>query len=266
MSDEAILVRLEKTGPVARIQIERPDVHNAFNADVIRQLGAAIDDASADEEVRAIVLCSLGRTFSAGADLAWMKEAGDTTAEENAADAAKLASMLRVLESSPKATIARVQGTALGGGLGLIAACDVAIAVARAKFGFSEVNLGLIPAVISPHVIAKIGPGRARHLFVTGARIDAAQAERIGLISRVVEEEQGLDEAVATVLHQVLTSAPGAVAAAKELVRQVTSLPPAEIDAYTAAQIAARRSSEEGREGIAAFLEKRPPNWVPKSG
>lgn len=264
--NERVLVRLEKTGAVARIQIERPDVHNAFNAEVILQLTTAIEDASADSTVRAIVLCSLGRSFSAGADLRWMEEAGDTTAEENMADAVKLAQMLRALERSPKATIARVQGTALGGGLGLIAACDVAVATARAQFGFSEVNLGLIPAVISPHVIAKIGPGHARHLFVTGGRFDATYAERIGLLAQVVEGEEALDEAVDAILQQVLTSAPGAVAAAKELVRRVTNLPASEIDAYTATEIAARRSSDEGREGIRAFLEKRSPSWAPKSG
>lgn len=255
------VVRRDDIDTTAWIWIQRPEIHNAFNADVIRLLTEHIDSASADPNVRAIVLASQGRSFSAGADLNWMREAADTSDAENQADAARLAGMLRKLEQSPKATISRVQGTALGGGLGLIAACDVAIAVARAKFGFSEVNLGLIPAVISPHVIGKIGPGHARHLFVVGNRFDAVHAERMGLIAKVVEDEAALDAAIAAVLHQVQTSAPGAVSHAKELIRQVTALPPDAVDAYTAVQIAAARKSDEGREGMAAFLEKRPPNW-----
>jgi methylglutaconyl-CoA hydratase len=254
-------VKIERDGWVARIWLERPDVHNAFDAELIAQLSAAIDEASADEGVRAIVLGGRGRSFSAGADLAWMKSARTATAEENEAGSRQLAQMLRALERTDKVTIARVQGTALGGGLGLIAACDLAIAVARAKFGFSEVNLGLIPAVISPHVIAKIGVGRARHLFVTGERFDAATAERYGLVTHVVDDEAALDVALAEVLEQIKTSAPGAVAAAKELIRNVTRLPAAEVDAYTAPQIARQRVSAEAQEGIGAFLEKRKAKW-----
>jgi methylglutaconyl-CoA hydratase len=259
------VVSRKDQGAAAWIWIQRPEVHNAFNADVIELLDEKITEASADPAVRAIVLASEGRSFSAGADLKWMREAaGSPGSDVKTADVQGLAGMLRRLETSPKATVARVQGTALGGGLGLISACDVSIAVARAKFGFSEVNLGLIPAVISPHVISKIGPGHARHLFVTGARFDAVHAERMGLISKVVDDEAALDDAIKHVLHQVGTSAPGAVARAKELIRQVTSLPtPEEVDAYTAEQIALCRSSDEGREGIAAFLEKRPPSWHP---
>jgi methylglutaconyl-CoA hydratase len=254
------VVKLERKGAVAWIWLERPEVHNAFNAELIAQLSAAIDDATASD-ARAIVLGGRGRSFSAGADLKWMKSAGQTGAAENSEDAGKLAGMLRRLEQAPQATLARVQGAALGGGLGLVSACDLAIAVERATFGFSEVKLGLIPAVISPHVIAKIGPGRARHLFVTGERFKAPAGERYGLVSQVVADEAALDEAVQAALTHVLSNAPGAVAAAKELIRQVVSLPAAEVDAYTSQQIAAARASDEGREGISAFLEKRAPSW-----
>ncbi|MGE0710343.1 MAG: enoyl-CoA hydratase-related protein [Planctomycetota bacterium] len=259
------VVKLERAGEVAWIWLERPEVHNAFNDEVVAQLGAAIDEATRSD-ARAIVLGGRGRSFSAGADLNWMKRAGQTTDEDNTADAARLAAMLRQLERASQATIARVQGAALGGGLGLISCCDLAIACARATFGFSEVKLGLIPAVISPHAIRKLGPGRARQLFVTGERFDAAAGERWGLLSRVVEDEAALDVAVQEALGQVLQNAPGAVAAAKELVRQVRSLPDDDaVDRYTSGQIAAARASAEGREGIAAFLEKRDPAWKKSS-
>lgn len=254
------LVKLEREGAVAWIWLERPDVHNAFNDEVVARLDESIREV-VQSDCRVLVLGGRGKSFSAGADLNWMKSKGQSGDSENREDAGRLAAMLRVLSSAPQATIARVQGTALGGGLGLIAACDLAIAVERAKFGFSEVRLGLIPAVISPHAIEKIGPGRARHLFVTGERFDAADAERYGLISQVVPDEEALDLAVDAAVSQVLQNGPQAVAAAKELIRQVTSLPLSEVDAYTSAQIAARRASEEGREGITAFLHKRSPSW-----
>lgn len=254
-------VRLDREGEVAWIWLERPEVHNAFNADVISKLTTFIDEVR-DSDARVLVLASQGRTFSAGADLNWMRSAGDLSEAENVADATKLAAMLRRLDTAPQATVARVQGAALGGGLGLIAACDIAIAAARARFGFSEVNLGLIPAVISPHVIAKIGPGHARHLFVSGARFTAATAERIGLIAKVVDDGEALDVAIGETLEQLHSSSPGAVRAAKELVRQVTSLPADQVDPYTAHQIARQRVSADGKEGIAAFLEKRPPRWA----
>lgn len=252
----------ETADGVRRVWIQRPDVHNAFDEDVIGGLIDAIEGAGAEAGLRALVIGSRGKSFSAGADLTWMRRAADKTEADNARDAGRLARLLRSLADCPLATIARVQGTALGGGLGLIAACDVAIATERARFGFSEVKLGLIPAVISPHVVAKIGPGRARALFVTGERFGAEAAERYGLLAQVVADEAALDEAVDAALAQVLTNAPGAVAAAKELVRQVSSLPVDAVDAYTAGQIAARRACDEGREGIAAFLEKRKPAWA----
>ncbi len=263
MSD-ANEVRLECAAGVARVWIERPDVHNAFDAAVIAGLDQAIAEASGRDDVRAIVLGGRGRSFSAGADLKWMK-AADLSEEQNVEGARRLAAMLRRLERSPKVTIARVQGAALGGGLGLLAACDVAFAAARATFGFSEVKLGLVPAVISPFVIAKIGPGHARRLFVTGERFGADFAHRIGLIHQVVEDEEALDGAIDQVLAQVALAGPGAVAAAKELVREVESARSSEeLDATTARLIARLRVSPEGQEGIGAFFAKRPPAWAPK--
>lgn len=255
-------VKLERTRDVARIWIDRPDVHNAFDDEVIAGLTTAVRDASANPRVRVIVLGGRGRSFSAGADLAWMKRAATWTAEQNSADAARLAAMLRSLSASPKVTVARVQGAAVGGGMGLVAACDIAIASTRARFGLSEVKLGLIPAVISPHVIEKIGVGRARALFVTGERFDAAFAERIGLVTRVVEDDEALDLAIEQVIAEVRTSGPDAVRAAKELVRVVPTLPEDQVDAWTAEQIAQRRATPEAREGMSAFLEKRTPPWV----
>lgn len=258
------LVKLERSGPVAWVWIERPEVHNAFNDEVVLQLEAALGAAIASD-ARVIVLGGRGRSFSAGADLNWMKRAGQTSEAENVADAARLAGMLRRLADAPQATIARVQGAALGGGLGLVAACDLAVAVEGATFGFSEVKLGLIPGVISPHVIRKIGPGRARALFVTGERFKGAAAFRHGLISQVVDDEEQLDAALELLLEQVLANAPQAVAESKTLVSEVTRLLAAgdlaAVDDYAARAIAARRSSAEAREGIGAFLEKRAPAW-----
>ncbi|MEZ6189195.1 MAG: enoyl-CoA hydratase-related protein [Planctomycetota bacterium] len=256
------VIEVEREGGVARVWLNRPDVHNAFNAEVIAGLDETLTSLGSDTSLRAIVLGGRGRSFSAGADLNWMIAAADLSQEDNARDAAKLAGMLRRLSELPQATIARVHGTALGGGLGLLSACDLALGVERAKFGFSEARLGLIPAVISPHCVARIGPAKARALFVTGRRIDAQAALACGLLDEVLPDDAALDAAVDQALADVLACAPGAVAACKTLVARVAQGgSAAEVDAFTAAQIAARRASEEGREGIAAFLGKRPPSW-----
>lgn len=263
MSESKPKVTVEQADGVARIWLDRPDVHNAFDDELIRALQERLAAASHDDDVRVIVLGGRGKSFSAGADLSWMKRSAVWTDEENARDARGLAGLFRELRNSPKVTVARVHGTAMGGGLGLIAACDLAFALQSVKFSFSEVKLGLIPAVISPHVIDKIGPARARELFLTAARFDAARAAQMGLISAALPDEAALDAAVEEAIGQVRAAGPHAVAAAKALVRQVTALPVGEVDAYTAAQIAARRASAEGQEGLRAFLEKRPPRWAP---
>lgn len=255
-------VKLERERDVARIWIDRPDVHNAFDDEVITGLAAAIDETARDASVRLVVLGGRGKSFSAGADLEWMKRAAGYSPEQNTADAARMAAMLRALASHPKVTLARVHGAAMGGGMGLVSCCDLAIATGAARFGLSEVKLGLIPAVISPHVIGKIGPGKARELFVLGERFDAAAAERMGLVNRVVADDAALDAAILEVAGQVRTSGPEAVTAAKELVRVVTTTPASEVDAWTSEQIARRRASGEAKEGIGAFLGKRPPAWA----
>ena len=255
-------VSVERDGVVTRIWLDRPEVHNAFDDELILQLDQAIRAAIEDAAARVVVIGGRGKSFSAGADLEWMRRAAGWTGEENARDAARLAGMLRALRDAPKLTIARVHGAALGGGLGLMAACDLAFAVGSVSFAFTEVKLGLIPAVISPHVVEKLGPARARELFVTAARFDAAEAARWGLITRVVADEGELEAAIAGAVEQARAAAPGAVGAAKALVRAVTALPREQGDAFTAGEIARLRASDEGREGIQSFLEKRKPRWA----
>src|SRR5579872_699812 len=249
---------------VHRVWIERPDVHNAFDEDVIKELHQAFEKAGHDPDARAIVLGGRGKSFSAGADLEWMKRAATFDDARNIEDAGNLARMLRSLAASRLPTIARVQGAALGGGCGLACACDIALASKKAVFGFSEVKLGIIPAVISPHVVRKIGAARAQELFILGERFDAEAALRFGMVSRVVEDEAALDQAVEETLEKLRTSSPVAINNAKDLVRVVERLldDPVHVDQETARWIARARQAPDGREGIAAFLEKRKPKWA----
>jgi methylglutaconyl-CoA hydratase len=259
MSDEVVI---SHEGPVARVTMNRPEVHNAFNEGLIGGLQSAFDSVSADDSVRVVVLAGEGRSFSAGADLQWMKKAATWSEQQNRADAAALATMLRTIADCPKPVVARVHGNAFGGGAGLCAASDVAVAAEGVILGFTEVRLGLVPATIAPHVVEKIGPGRALPLFVMGERFDAARAAEIGLVHRVVPQEE-LDAAVDAVVTLLLEAGPQAQAACKTLVRTVAGLDPAAADAYTAELIGRVRTSDEGREGIGAFLEKRKPAWHP---
>jgi methylglutaconyl-CoA hydratase len=246
----------------AWITLDRPEVHNAFDDRLIAELTAALASLAADEAVRALVLTGSGRSFSAGADLNWMRRCSTYGEAENLADARALAALMATLDELPKPTIARVNGAALGGGTGLVACCDIALASAEAKFGTTEVRLGLIPAVIGPYVVAAIGVRQARRLMLTGERISAVEAARIGLVHEVVEPEQ-LDGAVARLLDDILKGGPAALAAAKRLVRDLAGRP---LDAAliddTARRIAALRATSEGREGVAAFLDKRRPGWL----
>jgi methylglutaconyl-CoA hydratase len=246
---------------VARVSLARPEVRNAFDGATVAELRLAVDTLSRRDDVRVIVLGGQGPVFSAGADLAWMTTVGGFTAEENLQDALALADLLDALDRSPKAVVARVHGAALGGGAGLVAAADVAVAASETVFGFTEVRLGLVPAVISPWVLRKIGVSAARELFLTGERFGADRALSIGLVHRVVPEGE-LDSVVDERVAQLLQAAPGALAAAKALVRDVAGLGPAEVRKTTAERIAARRTSEEGREGLNAFTEKRKPGWA----
>jgi methylglutaconyl-CoA hydratase len=254
------LVRIERAGTRARVTMNRPEVRNAFNAELIAALHDAFAALGTDDGVRSIVLAGEGKTFSGGADIAWMRAALDLSEAENIRDAEAMAAMLIAIDRCPKPVIARVHGAALGGGCGLIAAADIAVAASDAIFGFTEVKLGILPAVISPFAIPKIGISQARALFVTGERFDAAHAQRIGLVHHVVPFDE-LDTRIATILDEFRTAAPSAIAAAKAVVRDVAAATPDEATALTARAIAKQRTSPEGQEGLRAFLERRPASW-----
>ncbi len=246
---------------VARVTLARPQKHNAFDADLIAGLTDAFSALAKSPAVRAVVLESDGASFSAGADLDWMREQANYDEARNLADARRLAQLMRALDRLPKPTIARVQGPAYGGGVGLVACCDIAIASSDAVFSLTEVKLGLIPSVISPYVIAAIGPRVARRLFLTAERFDAAEARRIGLVHEVVAAAE-LDTRVEEIVALLLANGPEAMAAAKDLVFAVAGRPvDDELVEDTARRIAQRRASAEGKEGIGAFLEKRKPAW-----
>ena len=215
-----------RDGPVARVVMNRPDVHNAFNARLIRELDEAFRHLDSERDVRVVVLQSHGRSFCAGADLAWMRSMASYSDAENVRDARQLAGLFARIDRCRVPVIGRIQGAAIGGGAGLVACCDIPIAQARAKFGFSEVRLGIAPAVISPFVMAKIGRGAARELFVTGSRFGAERALQIGLVNHVVDDEEALDGAVDDVIAAILEGAPGAVSACKELAQSVGLMQP----------------------------------------
>lgn len=245
---------------VAWLTLDRPDVRNAFNAALIAELAEAAAALAADLP-RAVVIAGNGPSFSAGADLAWMRGAKDLSWTDNVADARATSAMFRALDDLPCAVVGRVHGHAMGGGVGLVAICDIAVASTDTVFSFSEVQLGIAPAVISPFVVRKIGRSHARALFVSGERFDAVWAERIGLVHLTVDAED-LDGMVDAVLAQVLSAGPHAVAAAKRL-PELASAPLDEATETTATVIAELRTSDEGQEGMAAFLSNRAPRWVP---
>lgn len=259
---DILLTSIDERG-VARVRMNRPEVHNAFNAELISALDTAFSELGGDPHVRAIVLSGEGRTFSAGADLDWMKAAAGYTGQENHADAVRLSEMLHRLDICPKPTLALVQGAALGGGAGLVACADIAVAVRDARFGFTEARLGLIPATIGPYVVAKIGGGAARRWFLTGERFGAEEARFYGLVHETVGSESDLADSAGRLLDALLACAPGAQTAAKALIADFRGRPidPA-LREDSAARIAARRASDEAREGLAAFFEKRKPRWA----
>jgi methylglutaconyl-CoA hydratase len=253
-------VALSLDGPVAHVVLDRPEARNAFDAATVHELHDAVAAASARDDVRVIVLAGRGSVFCAGADIEWMKAVAGFTREQSLADARSLADLFETIDRSPKAVVACVQGAALGGGAGLVAVADVAVAEESAQFGFTEVRLGLVPAVISPYVVRKIGVSAARSLFLTGERFTAARAATIGLVHRVVGLGE-LDAAVDERVRELLQAAPGAVAAAKGLVRAVAGRSPESVRELVCKRIAERRASAEGQEGLRAFLEKRKPDW-----
>ena len=242
---------MEREGEILRITLARPERRNALDAELIRELAEAFVDVGRS---RAVVLAGEGASFSAGADVDWMRSSADLSYEENLADANALRGMLEAIDRCPAPVISRVQGHALGGGCGLVACSDIAVAADDAIFGFSEVKLGIVPAVISPFALAKIGPSAARRYFVTGEPFDAHTALRIGLVH---EAARDLDAALERILAEVLSAGPKAARAAKRLVLERPDGP------ETARSIAERRTSDEGQEGLHAFLEKRRPNWFP---
>jgi methylglutaconyl-CoA hydratase len=256
-------LRLEKDGPVLQIRLNRPEVRNAFDDVLIEELTRAFHAAAGEPGVRAVVLSGEGPTFCAGADVTWMRKAGSYTKGENEADAERMAQMLRAIDACPRPVIALAHGAAIGGGVGLVAAADIAIAAEGTVFSLAEVKLGILPSVISPYVLRAIGPRYARDLFLTGDRFDAAEALRIGLVHQVVRPGE-LPGAGEKKIESLLTSAPDAVRVAKELIEQVEGKTPVEAMPLTVRTIAERRASDEAKEGLTAFLEKRRPAWAPE--
>jgi methylglutaconyl-CoA hydratase len=264
MTDESIKTTIAEDGR-ATVTLNRPEIHNAFDDALIADLRWVLDDLAARDEVRLVVLASEGKSFSAGADLNWIKRMAGYSEAENLADSMALAHMLQRLDTMPVPTIARVQGAAFGGGVGLVACCDVAVASAPAKFSLSEVRLGLIPATIGPYVVNAIGSRQARRYFLTAERFDAAEGQRIGLVHAVCAPDD-LDATLNGIATELLKGGPSALRQGKALIERVTGGVPDSVLADTAERIARIRTEPEGREGVAAFLEKRKPGWVVENG
>ena len=268
MTDRLLVERTGPDGLVARVTLTRPDVHNAFDASLIADLRAAFAALAREPatRLRAVVLAGAGPSFCAGADIAWMRASLSLDREANEQDAMAMAEMFETIDTCPAPVVARVHGAALGGGMGLCAVADLVIAESGTRFGFTETRLGVIPAVIAPFVIAKIGESNARALFPTARRFDAIRAQRIGLVHEVVEGAGALDAAVEGALADLLAAGPSAARAAKSIVREVRGLPHGSAKWHTARVIATQRRSDEAQEGFQAFLERRRPAWVPDEG
>ncbi len=256
--NDAILAQTE--GSVCTVILNRPESHNALNPKMITALTAVFQAINHQDEVRAVVLTGNGRSFCAGADLNAMRAAADYTFAQNVADGEAIFDLMHAVNNCVKPVVGRINGAAIGGGAGLVSCCDIVVAAERAKFAFSEARLGLVPAVISPFVLAKIGVGNGRELFLTGERFDVHHAQAIGLVNHVVSEME-LDAKVTERVEQLLQAAPGAQTAVKELIRTVAYQPQHTMRDYTTNLIAQHRASAEGREGMSAFLEKRQPWW-----
>ena len=257
------LLGVTRDGPFARVTLRRPEVRNAFNAELIAELRAAFETFAAEPptELRGVVLAGEGATFCAGADVTWMHEARRMSTMENERDAAAMQDMFTAIETCPVPVIARVQGAALGGGMGLCATSDIVVATGDATFGFTETKLGIVPAVISGFVVPKIGESHARALFLTGERFGAGRAQQIGLIHQIVPDEAALDERVASLLDELRMTGPTATRRAKRLVHELRGPGVQEARRRMPRHIAEQRTSDEGQEGLAAFLEKRSPSW-----
>lgn len=256
-------IEIEQDNAVARVILSRPEQHNAFTPTMVQELTTAFQQLSQAVAVRVVVLTGRGASFCAGADLSFMRAAADYSFEQNVADGQAIFDLMMAVDSCPRPVIGRVNGLAIGGGVGLMACCDLVVAVERARFALSEARLGIVPAVISPFVLSKIGVGSGRELFLSGERFDSYHAQRIGLVQHLVPNEEALDAKVAERIQQLLQAAPQAQTAIKELIRTVAYQPKAAMRDFTAKLIAQRRASGEGREGMSAFLEKRKPDWQP---
>jgi methylglutaconyl-CoA hydratase len=252
---------IERSGPVERVTLNRPDVRNAFNEHVIADLTAWARRAHEDTALRVVVFAGAGKVFSAGADASWMAKMAGYSHDENVRDARAGAEMFLAINTIPAIVIGRIHGAALGGGSGLAAVCDIVVAEQDAIFGFTETKLGILPAMISPYVLQKIGASAARDLFLTGRRFDANTARDIGLVHDVVAASD-LDGTVERYVTEALTASPTAVARSKALIQAVLGKPPGDVIAITAEAIASQRVSPEGQEGLKAFLEKRTPRWT----
>ena len=246
---------------VAQVKLNRPEIHNAFNDELIEKLTQLFCDLDENDEIRIIVLTGEGRSFCAGADLNWMKSMINYSEQENICDSKKLFKMFKTINDCTKPVIGKINGHALGGGVGLVAVCDIAITHNKSKFGFTETRLGLVPAVISPFCVAKIGESNARAWFLSGEMFLGKKAQEMGLVHEVVEVDQ-LDQRVEELVASQLKAAPIATGKAKLLIKQIMTLPKDRIEEYTCSTIAACRTSEEGQEGMNALLEKRKPNWI----
>src|SRR5262245_5891958 len=252
---------IRREGPIEHLVLNRPEVRNAFNEGMIAELTWWANSVSCDGTVRLVVLEGAGPTFCAGADLEWMARIAGFTHDQNVDDASEMARMFQALDRLPVPVIGRVHGAALGGGVGLVAVCDIVVAAENTVFGFTEVRLGLIPAVIAPFVIAKIGRSVTRELFLTAERFDAARAHTLGLVHKVVPES-GLDDGVASYAHEMMQGAPGAQCDAKQLLAEIGRRGPSDVASLCVEAIANRRMSVEGQEGMKAFLERRKPAWL----
>lgn len=256
-------LRVTREGPFVRVTLARPEVRNAFNAEMIGELRATFEDLAAEppDRLRGVVLAGDGPVFCAGADVEWMRASIGLSVDDNERDAAAMQAMFNAIDGCPVPVIARVHGAALGGAMGLCAVADVVVATAVTSFGFTETRLGIIPAVISTFVLPKVGESHARALFATGQRFDAERALAIGLVHVVARDEAHLDARVQELLEELRSAGPMAARAAKALVRELRTLGPDEARRHTVRHIAQQRTSAEGQEGLTAFVEKRPPNW-----
>jgi methylglutaconyl-CoA hydratase len=256
------MLKVDLKQKVARVMFDRPDLHNAFNDEMIALVTGTFAELGGNPDVRAIVLGGNGKSFCAGADLNWMKRMAEYTREQNMEDAKNASRMFSAIARCPKPVIARVHGAALGGGAGVVAACDISVAAANTQFGFSEVRMGIVPGVISPFVIARIGIGRARELFLTGERFSAQVAHNIGLLHHVTDDETAMDALIETKVEHILQASPAAIAAAKALIFGVAARTLDTALDFTAAAIADARASQDGQAGMKAFLAREKPPWA----